>query len=58
MGKGYTDGRLAITGAIRKYLYDNPSAFDPNKFINIINFFINSLFDKVKYYTYNYPKII
>jgi fructose-bisphosphate aldolase, class II len=27
-----TDGRLAITGAIRKYLYDNPSAFDPRTY--------------------------
>ncbi|MCD4669044.1 MAG: ketose-bisphosphate aldolase [Actinomycetia bacterium] len=27
-----TDGRLAITGAIRKYLHDNPAAFDPRSY--------------------------
>ena len=27
-----TDLRLASTGAIRKFLYENPSNFDPRKF--------------------------
>ena len=27
-----TDGRLAITGAIRKYMADNPSAIDPRTY--------------------------
>jgi len=27
-----TDGRLAMTGAVRKFLHDNPSAFDPRKY--------------------------
>jgi fructose-bisphosphate aldolase class II len=27
-----TDGRLAITGAIRKYMHDNPAAFDPRTY--------------------------
>ncbi len=27
-----TDGRLAITGAIRKYMQDNPAAFDPRTY--------------------------
>ncbi len=27
-----TDGRLAITGAIRKYMYENPAAFDPRSY--------------------------
>ena len=27
-----TDGRLAITGAIRKYMAENPAAFDPRTY--------------------------
>ena len=27
-----TDGRLAITGAIRKYMHENPAAFDPRSY--------------------------
>jgi len=27
-----TDGRLAMTGAIRKYLAENPSEFDPRSY--------------------------
>jgi len=28
-----TDGRLAVTGAIRQYFTENPSAFDPRKYL-------------------------
>ena len=28
-----SDGRLAMTAAIRKYLVDDPAAFDPRKYL-------------------------
>ena len=28
-----SDGRLAMTAIVRKYLYDNPSVFDPRKYL-------------------------